>query len=84
MARNKLGKGPGRPKGSANKLTKDIKEAIVEAFHRAGGVEYLVQIAKTNPQVFCSLVGKVIPLQVTGEGGGPVQVSIAGTDTGLL
>lgn len=62
--RNKLPKGPGRPKGSANKLTKDIRQAIAEAFDKAGGVDYLVKIAKTQPQTFCSLVGKIVPQEV--------------------
>lgn len=84
MARNKLGKGPGRPKGSANKLTKDIKAAIIEAFEKAGGADYLAKVAKEQPQVFCALLGRVMPLQVTGEGGGPVQVQIAGADASLL
>lgn len=67
-------KGPGRPKGASNKITREIKEAIIEAFDKAGGVDYLVGVAKSNPQVFCSLVGKVIPLQVTGADGGPIVI----------
>lgn len=66
MAPHKLGKGPGRPKGAANKITREIKEAVCEAFEKAGGVEYLVNIAKTNPTVFCTLLGRVIPQQVNG------------------
>lgn len=56
--------GPGRPKGSANKITKDIREAISQAFDKAGGIEYLVQVSKTKPEVFCSLLGKIIPAEV--------------------
>lgn len=60
--------GPGRPKGLPNKTTQAIKDAIVEAFEKAGGVEYLVTLAKEDPKTFCGLVGKVIPLQVEGTG----------------
>ena len=67
--------GGGRKKGVPNKITADIKTAIVEAFHEAGGVEYLKAVAKDNPQVFCTLIGKVLPLQVTGEGGGSIKVT---------
>lgn len=59
--------GPGRPKGIPNKTTKAIKDAITEAFDRAGGVDYLVRLANEDPKTFCGLVGKVIPLQVEGS-----------------
>lgn len=64
----------GRPKGGRNKLTVEVKTAIVEAFEKAGGVDYLVAVAKDNPQVFCTLLGKVLPLQVSGEGGKPIEI----------
>ena len=66
----------GRPKGVRNKLTATVKEAIVEAFNQVGGVDYLVSIAKDDPKTFCALVGKVIPLQVTGEDGKPIEMKI--------
>lgn len=59
--------GMGRPKGSANKTTRAIKDAITEAFEKAGGVDYLVKLADSDPKTFCTLVGKVIPLQVEGN-----------------
>lgn len=62
--------GKGRPKGASNKTTKAIKDAITEAFEKAGGVDYLVTLAKEDPRTFCALVGKVIPLQVEGTGAG--------------
>lgn len=62
--------GKGRPKGASNKTTKAIKDAIIEAFEKAGGVDYLVTLAKDDPRTFCALVGKVIPLQVEGTGAG--------------
>jgi len=39
-------------------------------------VAYLELQAKVNPGPFLALLGKVLPLQVTGDGGGPVQVSV--------
>lgn len=72
-----LGAGPGRPKGSANKTTAALKDMILQALDGAGGVAYLETCAKDpkTASAFLTLVGKVLPLQVTGEGGGPVQVS---------
>ena len=60
----RTGRPRGRPKGSPNKLHTEIKAAIVEAFEKAGGVGYLVGIAKKHPAVFCALLGKVLPLQL--------------------
>lgn len=56
--------GKGRPKGTANKVTREIKEMVVQALSDAGGVEYLVEQADKNPTAFLGLVGKIIPLQV--------------------
>lgn len=71
--------GPGRPKGVPNKNTTLLKDAILQAATQAGGeaglVGYLVTQAKTNPNAFMPLLGKVLPMQVTGEDGGPIQVT---------
>jgi len=37
-----------------------------------GGQRYLAQQAIANPKSFLSLVGRVLPLQVTGAGGSPI------------
>lgn len=69
-----MGAGPGRPKGSKNKMTLEVKQMILDALEGAGGVEYLTERA-TDPRTasaFLTLLGKVLPLQVTGEGGGPM------------
>lgn len=67
--------GKGRPKGSRNKVTGEVKAMVLQALSGAGGVTYLIERAKDprTASAFLTLVGKVIPLQVTGEGGGPVQ-----------
>ena len=67
--------GRGRPKGSLNKTTKAIKEMVVEALDKAGGVDYLIGQATTNPTAFLTLVGKTLPLQVAGEMEHKVKVS---------
>lgn len=81
MAEPKVGpntgnRGKGRPKGSVNKNTAAIKDMILQALNEAGGVQYLVEQAEKNPGPFMTLVGKVLPMQVTGEDGGPLQVII--------
>lgn len=66
-------RGKGRKKGTPNKLTRDVKEMILGALDKAGGVDYLVKQASASPAAFLTLVGKVLPLQVTGKDGGPIQ-----------
>lgn len=64
---NKAGKG--RPKGVPNKLTADVKAAILEAFEQAGGATYLARIADDKPETFCALLGKVLPMTIAGGEG---------------
>lgn len=64
----------GRKPGSPNKMTKQLKDTILQALDESGGVEYLKQTAIDHPAAFLTLIGKVLPLQVTGENGGPMIV----------
>lgn len=66
--------GAGRPKGVPNKLTADVKSMILGALSDVGGQKYLARQAEENPGPFLTLLGKVLPMQVTGAGGGPVEV----------
>jgi hypothetical protein len=75
--------GPGRKKGVPNKTTTQIKEAVIAALEQVGGVEYLAQQARLNPTAFMALLGRIIPVQVTGEGGGAIQVTISRGDADL-
>lgn len=73
----KGGAGPGRKKGVPNKTTTIAKEAIALAAEGLGGTDRLVEWAKEDPlneRLFWgSIYPKLLPLQVTGEGGGPLQ-----------
>jgi hypothetical protein len=64
--------GAGRPKGSRNRVTKVVKDAILKAFEEVGSDTYLATVAREDPRTFCALLGKVIPLQVKGEVNGTV------------
>jgi hypothetical protein len=59
--------GSGRKKGGTNKITSDVKQAILEAFNALGGVEYLCAVAREDPKAFCALLGKLIPVKVAGD-----------------
>ncbi|MCR9195056.1 MAG: hypothetical protein NXH88_10005 [Hyphomonas sp.] len=73
---NKIGENngprPGRPKGSPNKTTALLKDAILQAAEKAGDkdgmVGYLKKQADKNPTAFMGLLGKVLPMQVQGSG----------------
>lgn len=65
--------GGGRKKGVPNKLTASVKAAIEQAFREVGGAEYLKGVAKDDPRTFCTLLGKVLPTQVTGADDGPIE-----------
>lgn len=70
--------GAGRKKGVPNKLTRELKDMILGALDQAGGEKYLTLCARKNPTAFLSLVGKVLPLQVKGEGpGGEIIVRVS-------
>jgi hypothetical protein len=55
----------GRKKGTPNKVTTSLKDAIMNAFDIAGGEEYLVEVAKQDHKTFCSLLGRVLPKEIS-------------------
>jgi hypothetical protein len=57
-------------------MSGDIKTMVVGALAGVGGTEYLMRQAEENPAAFMSLVGRVLPLQVTGEGGGALRIEV--------
>ena len=67
----------GRTKGTRNKLTLALKEAILQAAENAGGEEgtvgYLKQQAILNPGPFLGLLGKLLPKTHAGERDNPIK-----------
>jgi hypothetical protein len=74
MARNGTKTGGGSRKGKPNKTTKLLKDMILQALDGAGGVAYLQAQADASPNAFLALVGKVLPLQLTGDAESPVII----------
>lgn len=73
----------GRAKGTPNKTTALLKEAILGAAIATGSdgagkdglMGYCGYLAKSEPKAFAQLLGKVLPMQVTGEDGGPIKIT---------
>ena len=66
--------GKGRKAGVPNKTTAAVKEMVLTALSNVGGVSYLEDQADKNPTAFLTLVGKILPTELTGGNGGPLQV----------
>ena len=72
----------GRQKGTPNKTTAALKDAILAAAALSGadkegrgGLEgYLKRVADNDMKAFCSLLAKVMPLQLQGDANAPLTV----------
>jgi hypothetical protein len=86
MAERKIGKntgnaGKGRPKGAPNKTTATLKQAILAAAEQTGQdgagkdglTGYLKHVAASDVKAFASLLGRVLPTELTGADGGPIE-----------
>lgn len=68
----------GRRAGTPNKLTKSAREAFqiaFEALQRQKG-KSLADWAKENPTEFYKLYARLIPIEHTGEAGGPIATIV--------
>lgn len=79
--------GKGRPKGAKNLTTRTALEAIAFAAEGLGGAERLRDWSKEDPkneQIFWGTIyPKLLPLQVTGAGGGALIVQMSSGDAEL-
>ena len=57
-----------RRPGSRNKLTTEVRAAILDAFVQLGGSSYLVRVANENPAALCALLGKILPMELAAAG----------------
>lgn len=76
-ARKPCNAGKGRAKGSLNKTTAALKDAILNAFNKVGGEDYLVVLAEKDPRTFAVLLAKVLPLQIKGDPDAPVHIQVS-------
>lgn len=69
--------GSGRKPGSRNLTSQKLKEIVFEALQQqeGGAIGYLKAQAVQEPRAFLSLLGKLLPTQITGEDGDPVRIT---------
>lgn len=66
----------GRQKGTVNKLTVSIREAIENAFTELGGASYLVHVGKSDPRTFCALLSRLLPTKLANADGSPLLAAL--------
>lgn len=73
----------GRQKGTPNKNTSLLKDAIIEAAESVGEdgqgkgslTGYCKYLAISEPKAFAGLLGRVLPTQITGDAENPLVVA---------
>ena len=58
---NLTGPGPGRPKGSLNKIPGDLKLAFMDTFEAIGGTDQLAEWAKKNLEAYYKIMSRLFP-----------------------
>jgi hypothetical protein len=66
----------GRAKGTQNKLTVSIREAIERAFDNLGGASYLEHVGRNDPRTFCALLSKLLPTKLANADGSPLLAAL--------
>lgn len=63
--------GAGRAKGVGNKVSRDIKEMLLDALVELGGSDWFKKLGKSqkHKSTLAGLLKGVIPIQVAGSGG---------------
>jgi len=82
FVKGQSGNAAGRKAGVPNKINATVKEMVLTALERAGGAEYLLKQATENPTAFLTLVGKVLPTEISGPDGGAIEIK--GIDINLV
>lgn len=67
----------GRPKGSKNKTTLEVKQVVLKTFKDMGGCKAFKQWAEENPNLFYDkFLSKMVPKEVEMSGGLEIDASV--------
>jgi hypothetical protein len=72
-----LSKGKGRPKGSKNLVT-ILREGLLEAVNRQGGIAWLEQQVRENPKAVLAALARIEPSKLDVEHKGSVEHIVKG------
>lgn len=76
--KGQIKRGPGRPKGSPNKVNKAAKDAIADAAEALGGSSRLVDWVKEDPAneraFWTQIYPKLVPVTLGGDSDNPIAV----------
>lgn len=64
-----------RTAGAKNKVPQAAKENIAAVFVRLGSTAAMAEWANANKTEFYKIYARLLPHEVTGEGGGPVRIT---------
>lgn len=75
--------GLGRPKGTKNKLTTQVRSAIEGALNAGEGAEaFFIALKRDDPRTFTNAVVKLLPVQVEADLKGQIDNNITVTFVG--
>jgi hypothetical protein len=66
----------GRPRGSPNRFTTLLREAMQQSFEDLGGVEWLKAQGKKNPGIYIQLLKKLLPDILEVQSPDPMKLQI--------
>ena len=66
----------GRKKGTPNKFSGSVKQAVLDTFEALGGVKHMTSWARKHPAEFYRIAARLLPREVTGEEGAPIRHGI--------
>jgi hypothetical protein len=62
------------PRGYERWRRKSFSDGLIEAYHRLGGIEYLVQFGRDNPADFVRACSRLIPREIRADIVGQVTI----------
>jgi hypothetical protein len=71
------------PRGYEKWKRKSFSEGLIEAYHRLGGIDYLVQFGRDNPADFVRACSRLIPREIRADISGQVTIVHAIPPTAL-
>lgn len=70
------GKQGGRVAGTPNKVSALAKDNIISVFTRLGGTAAMAIWAQDNQTEFYRIYSRLLPTELTGKNGGPIEAAI--------